>query len=353
MCNKPFLGAHPETIFCTLDGDIHTRGVDTCSRMSHSSKSSPTGGTPLHPGLLLLSAALALNFGVITSSAVAQPGGPGGAEGPGGPPNSFALSDVTASYSLSSDGDIERNGKLGSAESSHYEFEASFSLPAPETWMFSSALSWERDEFDLTGAVPLPEELEQIGISFMAMKDLSKEIGPGWSAMAILSPSFSSDSGKISGDSFSLLGMAMIGKEVSSTLSWNVGVVGMTRGDMKVFPMLGFRWSFAPDWDLEVGFPNTGVSYQLSETLTLNAGARFQGGTYHISKAPAAGLGNTYLDYQEIRLGLSAEYQISKNLSVVLDGGMTADRSFDYYDRNLKLDGKSAGYGSFGLKYQF
>jgi hypothetical protein len=149
------------------------------------------------------------------------------------------------------------------------------------------------------------------------------------------------------------MGIVMIGKEVSSTLSWNVGVAGMTRGDMKVFPVLGLRWSFAPDWDLEVGFPNTGVSYKVNEALTLNAGARFQGGTYYISKAPAAGLGDTYLEYQEIRLGLSAEYQISKNLSVVVDGGMTADRSYDYYDRNLKLDGKSAGYGSFSLKYQF
>lgn len=352
MCNKLFLGADPETIFCTLGRDIGPQGSDTCGRMNHSSKSSPAGGVPLRP-VLLLSAALALSFGLITPNAVAQPGGPGGPDGPDGPQNSFALSEVSATYSFSSDGDIGRNGKIGSAEISQYEFEASFSLPAPDTWTFSSALSWKRYEFDLTGAVPLPEELEEIGINFMAMKDLSKAIGPGWSAMAMLSPSFSSDSGKISGDSFNLMGIAMIGKEVSPTLSWNVGIIGMTRGDMKVFPMLGLRWSFAPKWDLEFGFPNTGVSYKLSDALTLNVGARFHGGTYYISKAPAAGLGHTYLDYQEIRFGLSAEYQVSPHLSVVVDGGMTADRSFDYYDRNLKLDGKSAGYGRLGLRYQF
>jgi hypothetical protein len=300
--------------------------------------------------LLLLPAALIVSLGLGTSKLAAQPGGPGG---PGGPPNSFALTDVSAAYSFSSDSDIERNGKLGSAEVSHYEFDASFSLPAPASWMFSSALSWKRDEFALTGAVPIPKELEEIGLTFRAMKDLAKEIGLGGSAMALLGPSFASDSGKISSDSFSLMGMATLGKEVSPNFSWNVGVVGTTRGDMKVFPMLGLRWGFAPDWELKLGFPNTGVSYRLSEALSLNAGARFHGGTYYISKSPAAGLGRTYLEYQEMRFGVSAEYQIRKNLSVVLDGGVITDRTFDYYDRNIKLDGKSAGYGSFSLKFQF
>lgn len=314
--------------------------------MNHLSNSLPWGLSNFG-STRFLSVALALITGLATSQLSAQPGGPGG------PPNTFALSDVTATYSFSSDGDVERNGKVGSVGVSHYEFEASFSLPAPESWMFSSALSWKRYEFDLTGAVPIPEELEEIGINFMAMKDLSKEIGPGWSAMAMLSPSFSSDSGKLSGDSLNVMGFAMIGKEVSATFSWNVGLVGMSRGDMKVIPMLGVRWGFAPDWELAVGFPDTGISYRFSEALKLKAGAKFHGGSYYISEAPAAGLGKTYMDYQEIRLGLSAEYQVSKNLSLVIDGGTTANRTFDYYDRNVKLDGKSAGYGSLSLKYQF
>lgn len=297
---------------------------------------------------LLLLAGLVMSLGLTTSKIVAQP-----VPLDQTPDSGFAITEITSSYSFSSDGDIERSGKIGSAEISHYEFEASFSLPAPEGWMLSSALSWKRYEFDLTGAVPLPDELEEIGINFMAMKDLSGEIGEGWSAMAMLSPSFASDSGNISGDTFSLMALATISKEVSPTFSWNIGVIGKTRGGMKVMPVLGVHWRFAPDWDLEIGFPNTGVSYQVSKALRLNVGARFHGGTYYVSKAPAAGLGKTYLDYQEIRLGLSAEYQISKSLSVVTDGGTTVDRSFDYYDRNLELDGKSVGYGSLGLKYQF
>ncbi|MBI2511370.1 MAG: hypothetical protein HYV96_05290 [Opitutae bacterium] len=318
--------------------------------MNHSTTSTPLGAARRRFAALLPPAALVLSCGLVAAKLVAQPGGPGG---PGEAPATFALSDVTASYAFSSEGDVERNGKIGTVEISHYEFEASFSLPAPDTWMFSSSLSWKRDEFEATGAVPLPKALEEIGLSFIALKNLSREIGPGWSTMAMLSPSFCSDSGSISGDSFSLFGVATIGKEVSPAFSWSVGIVGMTRGDMKVLPMLGVRWSFAPRWDLAIGFPRTGVSYKFSEALSLNAGLSMQGGTYYLSQAPAAGLGSTYLDFRETRLGVGAEYQFNPRLAVVIDGGMTLDREFDYYDRNLKLDGKSASYGRLSLRYRF
>lgn len=349
MCKKLFLrGGFRNNLLHFQWGQL-PRWRDTFGRMNHSSYSHPWGLSLLGSNRLL-SVAFALITGLASSQLSAQPGSP---DGPGGPPSSFALSDVTATYSFSSDGDVERNGKVGSVGSSHYEFEASFSLPAPESWMFSSTLSWKRYEFDLTGAVPIPKDLEEVGIDFMAMKDLSKSIGPGWSARAMLNPGFASESGKISGDSFSFMGVAMIGKEVSPTFSWSAGIMGQSRGDMKVMPVVGIRWDFAPDWELAIGFPDTGISYRFSEALTLKAGAEFHGGSYYISKAPAAGLGKTYMDYEEIRLGLSAEYQVSKNLSLVIEGGTTASRTFDYYDRNVKLDGKSTGYGGLSLKYQF
>lgn len=322
--------------------------------MNHSIPSNPPGATPPRSALLPLPAAIVLSFGLITSGLVAQPGGPGGPDGPGGPPAGFAFSDFGASYSFSADADLSRGGKLGSAEISHYDFEASFSLPAPDTWRLSSSISWSRDEFKFTGTIPLPKQLESFGFGVMAMKDLAKEIGPGWSAMAMLNADFSSDTGKISGDSFSLMAVAMIGKEVSPNFEWQAGLIGKTRGDMKVFPMIGLRWKFAPDWSLLVGFPRTGISYQASEALTLTAGLMgMQGGTYYVSESTVPGLNKTYLEYNEMRGGLRAEYQISKNFSVEADAGVTLDRKFDYYDLNYKLDGKSSGYGRIGLKYQF
>ena len=142
-------------------------------------------------------------------------------------------------------------------------------------------------------------------------------------------------------------------KEVGPNLSWSLGVVGMTRGETKIFPMIGARWNFARDWNLEVGFPRTGVSCQFGEALSLNAGITFHGGTYYISEIPVPGLRDTHMDYQEFRAGLGAEYRAGKNLSIVVEGGMTFARSFDYYDRDFELDGKSAGYGRFSLRYQF
>jgi hypothetical protein len=315
-----------------------------------SSLPSPAKGvpSPRFP-LLRLPAWLLLGCGLV-ASAIAQPGGPGG------PPNAFALSDLTAAYSYSAEGDIKLSGtKLGTGAVSSYEFEAGFSLPAPESWMFSTSLSWSRHEFELTGPVPLPKSLESIGVSFMAMRDLTKEIGPGWSAMAILNPGFASDSGEFSGDTFNFTAIATIGKEVSPNFSWNAGLVGNTPSHkMAVFPMIGLRWMFAPDWTLHFGFPHTGVSYQVSEALTLTAGLMsMRGGTYYVAESTVPGLNKTYLEYQEMRGGLRVEYRLGRDFQLEIDAGMTLDRTADYYDKDFKLKGDSSGYGRISVKYQF
>lgn len=303
--------------------------------------------TPLHLRAWVVLSALALLAGAAGPSVAAQTSGSGGSSGP------FGFSDVSAVYAFSSKGDIQRGGKLGTAEISHYQFAVGALLPAPATWRFSGELSWSRDNLDLTGAVPLPEQLESIGVTFTAMKGLANAFGTGWSAIATLKPSFSSDSGEISGDAFNLLGIVAVGQEVTPTLSWNVGVGGRTRGDTKVLPIVGLRWVFGRDWSLRVGFPRTGVFYRLTEALSFNAHVALHGGTYYISELRVPGLRDTHLDYQELRLGIGAEFQVNRALAVVADGGKVLDRNLDYYDRALELDGQSAAYARLGLRYRF
>lgn len=305
---------------------------------------------PLRTALCTLPAALMAALALAALPASAQPAGVGG---PGARPSTFALADVSGAYSFSSRGDLERNGKVGSIEISRIELDASVSLPAPDSWRVSSTLSWSRDEFELNGPVPLPRDVESVGLSLTAMKDLAQEIGPGWSAIAILTPIFASDAGTVSTDNLTLRAIASLGKRVSPELAWSVGIIGRTHADHNVLPVAGVNWDFAPDWNLTVGFPRTGVSYRFSEALNITAGVTVQGGTYRITETVAAGLRNTYLDYREIRTGLGAEYQFSGNLSLTLDGGVVVDRNFDYYDRGVELDGETAGFGRLSLRYRF
>jgi hypothetical protein len=169
----------------------------------------------------------------------------------------------------------------------------------------------------------------------------------------MLRPSFSADSTHFSGKTFNLSGMMSIGRKVSPTLSWNLGVGASTRGQNKVLPVGGVHWDFSPDWTLSVGFPKTEIAYKLSESIRLNAGVKFQGGAYHIDKARGPGLGDTYLEYREFRVGGGIDYEISKPLSVSLDAGEAVSRKFDYYDRNYQLDGRSAAYVNLGLRFRF
>jgi hypothetical protein len=201
--------------------------------------------------------------------------------------------------------------------------------------------------------VPLPDRLEGVSFNVGAFKDLTKEFGPGWSVMGMLRPGFFADSTHFSGKSFNLSAMLSVGRKVSPDFSWNLGVGASLRSQNKVLPVSGVRWNFAPDWTLAVGFPRTGVTYKVSEALRLNAGLMFQGGSYYVATARGPGLGNTYLEYREFRVGSGIDWKIEKNLSVSLDAGAAVSRKFNYYDRSYQLDGKSVGFATVAAHFRF
>ncbi|WP_309383208.1 DUF6268 family outer membrane beta-barrel protein [Cerasicoccus frondis] len=267
---------------------------------------------------------------------------------------SFSVSDIVASYSFSSDADVENGGKLGSVEVQHFDAQIGISLPSPESWHFSTELYYSRDELKLTGTVPLPDHLQSLGFNFMAVKNLKEVFGEGWTAALILNPSFSSDSGNFSGESFIFSAVATIGQQVNPDLSWQLGIMAATEGTDLVLPVIAVRWEFVRDWSLLVGYPVTGISYELTEDLSLTGGAIFHaGGTYHVTEAPVRNLNDTYLEYQEIRVGLRVDYKVYQNLYLQADGGMAIERNFDYYDRGYELDGDSAAYGRISIRYSF
>jgi hypothetical protein len=169
----------------------------------------------------------------------------------------------------------------------------------------------------------------------------------------MLRPALAAAGGDFSGDSLNLAALIAVGRQADPEFGWSVGVMGSARGKNRVLPFATLRWKFAPDWSLSVGFPRTGVFYQASESLQLGLGISMQGGVYHVSDAPAAGLGDTWLDYREFRTGLSADYRLTRAWSVAAEGGVALDRRFDYYDRGVKLDGQSTGYGRIALRYRF
>lgn len=274
----------------------------------------------------------------------------GGGEQPDVAP--FA-NDVTVTSSFSSGSDLERGGKLGEATIRQYgvTYGTSFRIDDDLRLIGGAFGNWT--DLDLSGTAPLPDRLSVVGLTLGATRSLREWIGPDWRATILLRPNFSADSSSLSGDGFNVPLILSVGHRASATFAWDLGLTINPEGRYAVLPLAGVRWDFAPGWTASVGFPQTGIAYEFSRALTFNAGARFQGGTYHVARSRGPVAGDTWLEYREVRLGAGFDYRFSPALSVTVDAGAVLDRRFDYFDRDYKIDGKSAAYVTLALRARF
>lgn len=202
--------------------------------------------------------------------------------------------------------------------------------------------------------VLLPSHLQAIGLFGSATKDLSDLIGRGWGTTLILRPMLTSSSSDFSASGVVVQGGWVVSYTQSETVRWSGGIAFSTHtSGWGVLPIIGLQWDIDEDWLLSVGFPETHISYKLTEDTTLKGIVGFMQGSYRVKNAPIPGGGDTYVDFREIRIGAGVAHQFTEILSVELDVGAVVDRKFDYYDRDYKLKGDVAAYLNLSVNVQF
>ncbi|BET69459.1 hypothetical protein ASA1KI_43770 [Opitutales bacterium ASA1] len=271
----------------------------------------------------------------------------------GARPASGLQTAVSFFYALSPRSGLEGGAAGEEVSINHYEIEFDAAKRVSDDMAVFFGLSDRYTDLDISGAVPLPETLHAVGLSVGARRSLADCIGPDWSGTVRLGTEFSADSSALSDAGATFTGAVFVSRRQSDTFSWDLGLLARSHGDLPVLPLIGAKWAFAPQWAATLGFPETAVTYRQSERLSLQAGVGLHGGLYHVSTARAPGLGDTWLEYSEIRVGITVTYELRENLTLTLGGGAVVDREFDYYDRDRSVDGESASYLSLGLKTRF
>lgn len=90
-------------------------------------------------------------------------------------------------------------------------------------------------------------------------------IAPAWSLSSNVGDSF----GDYKDDSFQLLAALIWGRSISDRTTLRFGLCGDHRfGEYQIYPSLSVQWQFHPDWDLQLGFPNSQLSYQVSAPVS-------------------------------------------------------------------------------------
>ncbi len=202
----------------------------------------------------------------------------------------------------------------------------------------------------------VPESLHEISLALGGTHRLSQQ----WLLIAGAQPGFYGDSQGDSLDGFNAPALFLANYARSSNLVWSFGLRVDAFADKPAIPFIGINWKFAPDWEFNLGLPRAGFSYEYSPVIKLGLGVTLQGGSYHIARDPrpvsiAVGprLGDTYLDYREIRVGLAADCRLNDFLTLALEVGVITDQKFDYYEHGYSLDGDAVAFFTIGLTGRF
>ena len=257
-----------------------------------------------------------------------------------------AMLDLSAaSYSYSTQADLRAsNTTVGAVAVHHAEMSISGRHDFTPGLMLAYGLAYDANILAASAATPLPHQLAAFSLNLGV-------IHPGdakWTTSLFVRPGFYGDFETLGRSSFNVPLLASASYTPRRELAWTFAVSYTAFSDYEVLPVVGLRWQLARDWNLQFGFPHTGLTWQVGQKLALHAAAEFQGGSYRITHVlPGAAvptLGGSLLDYREIRTGVGFEYQLRKMSTVSAAAGLVIDRRFDFYERSYRLDGNTAGY---------
>jgi hypothetical protein len=262
---------------------------------------------------------------------------------------------VTVRYSHSADNPL----MLGSTPGGEVGVDAAFfdwrsSAALTEATKLNYGVSWSGYDFSRSGPMAVPEKLQEISLAIGATHRLS----PQWLLIASVQPGLYGDLEGGSHEAFNAPVMFLATWLQSRELAWSFGLRADPFADKPVLPFIGVNWRFAPQWEFTIGFPRAGFGYEVSPALKLGLGLTVQGGSFHIADDPrpvsiGQRLDDTYLDYREIRVGLSADYKFNDTLSLAVEAGAITDQKFDYYERGYTLNGDTAAFFTIGLTGRF
>jgi hypothetical protein len=97
----------------------------------------------------------------------------------------------------------------------------------------------------------------------------------------------------------------------------------------------------------------------LNRSVTLYAGADFQGETYRLSDMPgdshrARRLDNAIVDYTQVRVGAGTSWSINNHFTMEVEAGFVPIHDFDFHRANAELRSKDVPpYAGISLKAEF
>ena len=247
-----------------------------------------------------------------------------------------------ADFNVSSDTSSTLRNSSGSE--THNYFSALMDDSLDTHWHFVWGVEYER--YDLNKSSPrLPEVLQSIGAhlgwEYREGEDplLMLQLQPGWHG------------GKNMRDGgFDCPVTLGSGYPVADNLDAAFGVYYARFATYQWLPVGGLVWKPAKEWELDLLFPNSTLTWTVNETDSVVAFLEELGTGYQIHDANDRSL---RLEYYQTKAGFLWEHEFKPGWSTSLQAGWAFGRTMDFYEQNRTVTSPSTPFVALGLKARF
>jgi hypothetical protein len=237
---------------------------------------------------------------------------------------------------------VARGGPAGGFSVTQASARLSLPLaPIDQRWFPAVSFRYRHLALDRDPGTPIPETLKSLSVSLSASGVLS----PDWSFFGSVSPGLADAGGGFTSRGLGIGVIAIATRRFADDFSGGLGVVydSLARGTGRIFPVATLDWRPAPGWRAFLGFPRTGVAWQVSEALRAEFVGEADFGSFHVASDPAPGGGNrppldrTRLEYQAVRVGPALTWQAAPAFRARLAAGVVPVLDVEYRKRNYEL----------------
>jgi hypothetical protein len=204
---------------------------------------------------------------------------------------------------------------------------------------------WERFAFDASRTGALPDMLQHVS----AVVGFDYQLADQWIMRTEMQPGIYGSLAQIgwrNADAPLFMGAVYL---QDADLQWFFGLRVDLRSQYPVFPALGVRWKFTDVWTLNFQLPKPRLEYDVDDNLQAYFGAGVKAGTYVVGEhfgdthgMPA--LNNATVDYTDVRLGPGVAWKILPTLTLEAEAGYMVYRTWDFFDKHVKLNSQPAPY---------
>ena len=247
------------------------------------------------------------------------------------------------------------NGQTGTVAENDVAFSDFIGKRFFRALLLKTGVEWEGILFDAPETGFVPQHLYDLNM--LASADFR------WSRQDMvrlqIRPGFYGDFGDASyGDDVNCPLAIAYNRVVSRDFQWFLALsVNPWRRD-RYLPAGGFRWQINDRWKLKMLFPQPHIEYKARDDLHLFVGGDFKGDSFRTAHNfgtlrgnPA--LDNTLVDYEEIRVGAGASWNVRPFVELNMDAGYMVTRQFDFHEAGVTLNSDPAPYAEINVNILF